>query len=1686
MSFSRDSRRSKRKPSSTRRRRMVCETLERRVVLSATIGNNIAVGNELRNYRLAVATTEEYTAAIGGEAAALASVNQLVDDLNAVFEKELAIHLDLVTGVNTIFEPGDNDMLTNGNLGTIVNEGTSVLDAAIGSTAYDIGHVLGTFAGSGTSGLAYLGVVRNATLKGGGGTVVNNIGDVGSEGWTLVVAHELGHQFAAPHTFNSELAGTNCTASTRDGSSAYEPASGSTLMSYAGICGADNLQNSEDPVFHSASFEEINTYIAGVGNGPLTTTPIVNDIPTVSGGSDFTIPAQTPFSLSAVGTDADPLTYSWEQLDLGAAQNLPLSDLGSGPIFRAFAPTTDPTRVFPRLADQLAGVNTAAIGEVLPATNRNLNFRVTVRDDKGGVNSDDVLLTSVNTGTPFALTAPNGAEAWSGGSSQTVTWNVGGTDANGINVANVAIDLSLDGGLTYPFALESSTPNDGSHTLNAPNIDAAEARLRVRPVGNIFFDISDADFAITSNSGAAGVTVAESGGSTFIYEDGVVGSPGSDSYTLALNTLPTAAVTITVDGGSQAEVSLDNVNFASSAVFDRTDTVSQTIYVRGFDDTLGEGIHSGKITHMVTASTDASYPLGMLINPVFVGIADDEQQPVVGVDFDVSTGSSPANWTLAFDAFDETLSSLIREDGVVTGIGLTVDVPGGTLGGVNPSAANAVPNHSPSLVGIDGNKLNSDSISLTWTGLTPGTDYHVYLLLTEFFASSIQQQIAITGGAGNPLPFMQDTAPIDTGLLVNAGLADAAKPIEADAVVAQADANGEIKIVVTDISAGGVNDAMLAGAAIQEIGPNAIGFGVIQTGDSTTVTEAGTTDTFDVVLFSQPSGNVVIDIAGDDPGEATVGPVTLTFDATNWNVPQTVTITGVDDSDNDGGQTSTITLSIDQAATADDNYDNVGDRLLNVVTADNEATPLIGVDFESSGGSNVAPTNWTLATTNTGAVTTFADLMNEDGDPTAIDLTVTLSSIGTADVPPPANLPDHPNPLGEIGGAWYSSNTVTLTWSDLTPGTDYDLWLFGAEDFGNSTGQTVTIDGGGVDPAPFDMDLDAAGFNTLMVNDAVADPARGLLDDAVRATADASGEITITLAKLSGKDFALFSGAAIQEIVPTPPLELTLTIDAASISENGGSSSATVTRIGSTSGDLVVTLSSNDTSEATVPHSVTIPDGSASVAFTITGVNDATVDGTQTVTITAYETNATTELVADASFSVDGSVTTMLRNNLSPKYLDLVVQPDGKVVTIGRHESLDDTWRVIRLNEDGSFDNSFGTGGSVITTFNGLSSVWPDDVILHSDGRISVTGRHQVGSLIARYTASGAHDLSFSGDGRVELESATVYKGTANPDGSLNLIGNKSGAFLMRIRDNGSLDWSLGPGGLVSPTFDPTATESVFDVVQQNDGKLIVAGEVSLSGSVHVFVTRFHLDGSLDNSFGTNGYSVLDTGVSSIDVNAVALQPDGGIVAVGKASNDWLVTRFTSAGAVDTTFSGDGMTGIDFNGLTDVVRDVVVQDDGKIIVVGEGFVSGNGADRAIARLNSDGTLDTTFSVDGKHTFAPFLPTEFEGIWAAELLSQGRIVTLSGWAADYRIERWILPGIGVTGTDTVDVLDDDVSNPDLDLGDAPAAAQLIGFANSYPVLVVNDGARHQLATAGPTLGVNVDAEFDGNHSVRRGR
>ncbi|HZS10468.1 MAG TPA: M12 family metallo-peptidase [Blastocatellia bacterium] len=493
---------------------------------------NVAVGPTLRNYRIAIAATWEYCNAYGGGTVSgtVASLNTWLNAANVVYERELAVHLNLVNDTDVLYTTDRlftalTDPYDNSNPATMLDQVRPDLRDHVGEANYDVGHVLGQIVGTGGSGISFVGVVCDNTdfsnlgpIKGGGATLVG--GAIGNNTALGVWVHELGHQFGADHSFNGTLG--NCAPPSRNNATAWETGSGSTIMAYSGICGADNITSTRDMRFHSGSYAQMTGYITSSGTC-FTSTPTGNSAPTVNGGPDYTIPKQTPFTLTATASDPNAsdvpnLTYTWDQVDSGGSQfpqngtAASYNDAGdppgtTRPIFRSFPASSSPSRTFPSLTyilnnanDPPDTVNGFQTAEELPRVGRTLNFRVMVRDNRmggGGVNDDTVVLTVSNTAGPFVVTAPNTAVNWTGGTQQTVTWNVNGTDAL---AASVKITLSTDGGMTFPTTILGSTPNDGSENITVPNVGTTQARIRIEAVGNIFFDISDANFTITQTT----------------------------------------------------------------------------------------------------------------------------------------------------------------------------------------------------------------------------------------------------------------------------------------------------------------------------------------------------------------------------------------------------------------------------------------------------------------------------------------------------------------------------------------------------------------------------------------------------------------------------------------------------------------------------------------------------------------------------------------------------------------------------------------------------------------------------------------------------------------------------------------------------------------------------------------------------------------------------------------------------------------------------------------------------------------------------------------------------------------------------------------------------------------------------------------------------------------------------------
>ncbi len=465
-----------------------------------TSGIKNADDSNNRKYRLALSVTNEY-AIINGNT--LASVNAALvatlTNINSVFENDLNITLELIATNDNIIYLGS----TTDPYSTLANYNTELasnLDTIILEANYDIGHLLGGIddsSGDPTGDAGCIGCVCN---NGGSAFTEDHKGSAFTTGTNPngfnfdidFVAHEIGHQFGANHTWTHDGNEGNDTQ--------MEPASGSTIMGYAGITEA-NVQPHSSPYFHAISIEQITTYIKGTSCATITNTG--NTTPIVSAGADLTLPIGTPFKLVGTGNDADGdiITFCWEQINENNAATIypdPNSGASNSVLYRSFPPSTNNTRIFPNLSDLRYGVNSTP-WEKIPNTARTADFRLTVRDNKaGGANNnhDDMTVTFNNSYGPFEITSQNTSNILlNNGNSETITWAVNNTN-NLPGASNVNILLSIDGGLNYNQVIAVNVPNNGSYTFTVPSTPAPYCRIMIEPTNNNFFAINTQNFAI--------------------------------------------------------------------------------------------------------------------------------------------------------------------------------------------------------------------------------------------------------------------------------------------------------------------------------------------------------------------------------------------------------------------------------------------------------------------------------------------------------------------------------------------------------------------------------------------------------------------------------------------------------------------------------------------------------------------------------------------------------------------------------------------------------------------------------------------------------------------------------------------------------------------------------------------------------------------------------------------------------------------------------------------------------------------------------------------------------------------------------------------------------------------------------------------------------------------------------------
>ena len=460
-------------------------------------------------YDMAVACVGEFGQRQGGTVAAVMSdFNLALGILNMFYEQEMAIRFMLVPNNDILIflDPATDNYSDVTNGGGLLQQNRVVLDGLIGHDNYDIGHVFTIGCGGGLAGVASGNTCTQN--KGRGVTCFNSINIIGRV--TNTMTHEVGHQFTAGHTWNicsDDLAGQ------RAGGSAFEPGSGSTIMSYQGACPGNNISGASGQYFHVGSLDQM-FFHSRLGNG--STCPDIvstnNNTPSLElpYPDGLYIPPSTPFELTAISEDPDndPITYCWEQYNSGPAIALGMV-FGSSPAYRSYDPTPNPTRVFPPMTTIVNNRFNQDDENLLIDYDRALNFRCTVRDNNpevGGVQWEEVEFRVTTTADPFRVTFPTVTTTFEVGDYIEVKWAVANTDNNLINCQRVNVKLSIDGGFTYPITLAENVPNIGSRFITIPDNVTTSARVRVEAADNIFFDISNNNFIILPPS-APGYTL---------------------------------------------------------------------------------------------------------------------------------------------------------------------------------------------------------------------------------------------------------------------------------------------------------------------------------------------------------------------------------------------------------------------------------------------------------------------------------------------------------------------------------------------------------------------------------------------------------------------------------------------------------------------------------------------------------------------------------------------------------------------------------------------------------------------------------------------------------------------------------------------------------------------------------------------------------------------------------------------------------------------------------------------------------------------------------------------------------------------------------------------------------------------------------------------------------------------------
>ncbi|MBL1222806.1 T9SS type A sorting domain-containing protein [Chryseobacterium sp. L7] len=523
---------------------------------------------EYAEYHLTAAGTPANATDAQKKAVVLAAMNASLTRLNGVFEKDLSFHFNLIANNDTlIFLEATSDPYVSGG----PNEAHTQISARIAAEDYDMGHLIDKKGGNGSAGL---GVICNNNSKGAGWTAHNF--PEGDKFDIDYVAHEMGHQLGAGHSYTYRSAQSD---------QKVEPGSGSTIMAYTGITTASDVQFNSNDYFHTNSVTQIRNKLNSIACGA--NTPFANPAPNINAGADYTIPKSTPFVLTATTTDANTAsyTYTWEQADQAAAAQIGAGDISiayptkpTGPTFRSFSPISAPVRYFPDFNKVLAGVLSTR-WEAVSSVGRSLNFAATLRDNnpiQPQVSKDAMAITVDAASGPFQVTAPAFGQSLNSGGIVNVTWDVANTNQAPVNTANVNIKLSKDGGQTFTV-IAANTPNDGSEQITIPaGSTTANAYIMIEAVGNVYYAVSPSfviDYTVTGETcntytyGGAAVAITDGpGGSGISAPKTVIPLTVNNTGTITKIKVTTS---ITHPGINQLAVGIESPVGSSALIWNR-------------------------------------------------------------------------------------------------------------------------------------------------------------------------------------------------------------------------------------------------------------------------------------------------------------------------------------------------------------------------------------------------------------------------------------------------------------------------------------------------------------------------------------------------------------------------------------------------------------------------------------------------------------------------------------------------------------------------------------------------------------------------------------------------------------------------------------------------------------------------------------------------------------------------------------------------------------------------------------------------------------------------------------------------------------------------------------------------------------------------------------------------------------